>query len=442
MAMKSIFPRRARRDPPPGSASGRARTTPGAGARALASADAVGQSVPAAYRASRPSLRTPEPFASVGAGRAIRLNPLSPSLSPATGERAPFRAGEGNSAGPLGFPGSRTLSFHAAAGAGCPTTTWRRAAAIGFATLALALAAGCGRPPADCFQGYIEGEFVHVGSPLGGTLTNLFVARGQEVAAGEALFALESEAEAAAAREAEQRLAQAQARLANLRKGRRPTEIASLEAQLAQAGANLRLAELELQRRQELRAGNVISPAELDATQAARDASQAALATLTAELETARLGAREDEIRAAESETQALAATLDKARWAVAQKHRAAPAAGAVQDTLYRVGEVVAPGNPVVTLLPPANLKARFFVPQAALPRFAPGGKVAVTFDGAPGAVAATVSFVATQAEFTPPVIYSRENRAKLVFMVEARFAAAEAGRLRVGQPVEVRPAP
>ena len=109
-----------------------------------------------------------------------------------------------------------------------------------------------------------------------------------------------------------------------------------------------------------------------------------------------------------------------------------------MQDTLYRAGEWVAAGNPVVELLPPANIKVRFFVPQAVLPRIKTGQTVSVTFDGGQRAYSATVNYISTQAEFTPPVIYSRENRAKLVFMIEAKFSPADAAELRPGQPVDV----
>jgi HlyD family secretion protein len=109
-----------------------------------------------------------------------------------------------------------------------------------------------------------------------------------------------------------------------------------------------------------------------------------------------------------------------------------------VQDTLYRAGEFVAAGNPVVVLLPPENLKARFFVPQEMLPRIKTGENVSVTFDGAAKNYSATINYISTQNEFTPPVIYNRENRAKLVFMIEAKFSPADAAELRPGQPVDV----
>ena len=312
-----------------------------------------------------------------------------------------------------------------------------------FAGMLAGLAlAGCAPQPAGSWQGYVEGEFVYVASPLGGALTNLAVSRGAEVKAGQVLFELEHESEAAALRQAGDQLAQSKARLADMRKGRRPTEIASLEAGLVRAKANLRLSELELERRGKLIEGKVISPEELDAVRSRRDADAALVKGLDADLATARLGAREDAIQAAEAEVQSFQSALAKATWAVAQKVQSAPASGRVQDTLYRQGEFVAAGNPVVSLLPPENVKVRFFVPQTQLSTIKPGTAVAVSIDGATGSLRALVNYISTQAEFTPPVIYSKENRAKLVFMVEAMFAAADGKNLRPGQPVDVKLAP
>jgi HlyD family secretion protein len=310
----------------------------------------------------------------------------------------------------------------------------------GVGLLAVLALAGCSDQPTAGFQGYIEGEFVYVAAPLGGTLINLAVSRGAEVQAGQLLFGLEREPEAAAAREADQRLAQAKARLENLTKGRRPSEITALEAQLERAKADLSLAELELDRRGKLSESHVISSEELDSAKARRDAGKAQVASLRADLETARLGAREDEIKAAEADVQATLAALAKALWAVEKKSQFAPTNALVHDTLYRPGEFVPAGNPVVVLLPPTNLKARFFVPQFELASIKIGQTVSVCLDGTPTPLKATVNYVSTQAEFTPPVIYSKENRAKLVFMVEAVFAPAEARNLKPGQPVEVRP--
>jgi len=299
--------------------------------------------------------------------------------------------------------------------------------------------AGCSPVAVDYYQGYVEGEFVYVGPPQGGILTNLCVQRGMEVARGQLLFELEGEAENAALREAEHRLQQARSRRENLLKGRRPSEIAALEAQLERAKASLRLSDLELKRRQGLMDARVISAEELDAARSRRDADAAQVAALTADLETARLGAREDEIKAAEAEVAAADAAVARAQWAVSQRKQYAPVSAKVQDTLYRPGEVVAAGYPVVSLLPPENLKVRFFVPQADLARTATGTAVEVKVDGLAQPVQATINYVSSQAEFTPPVIYSRENRAKLVFMVEAIFSPGLRPPLNPGQPAEVR---
>jgi HlyD family secretion protein len=305
--------------------------------------------------------------------------------------------------------------------------------------LVAAVWAGCSRREGGEFQGYLEGEYVYVASPLGGALTNLAVARGDTVKAGQLLFSLEREAEAAAVREAEHNLGQARAQLADLTKGRRPSEITSLTAQLERARADLVLAEAELVRRQELAVKNVVSKEELDQARAQRDADRAQATQLAADLETGRLGGREDAVVAAQALVESQTDALARARWSYDQKQQFASEGGPVQDTLYRQGEYVAAGNPVVVLLPPDHLKVRFFVPEDWLARVPVGGVVQVTFDGAKAPHPATVSYLSTQAEYTPPVLYNRENRASLVYMVEARFPAADAANLHPGQPVEVK---
>ena len=221
-------------------------------------------------------------------------------------------------------------------------------------------------------------------------------------------------------------------------KGQRPTELAALEAQLDRAKANLKLSGDELARREKLGGADVVSKEELDQAHAQRDADQAQADQFAADLETARLGGREDAIRAAQSAVASQAAARDKAKWAFDQKRQFAPTNAFVQDTLYRQGEWVAAGSPVVVLLPPDNLKVRFFVPQEKLPQIKTGQSVSVTFDGAAKRYSATVNYISTQAEFTPPILYNRENRAKLVFMIEAKFSPADAADLRPGQPVDV----
>ncbi|MCD6049444.1 MAG: Multidrug resistance efflux pump [Verrucomicrobia bacterium] len=315
--------------------------------------------------------------------------------------------------------------------------------ALSLSLLVLLLASGC-KPKSDgSWQGYIEGEYVYVSAPVGGTLTTLNVKRGDTVKSAQPLFSLENVAESAAAQEAEQKLAQAKAKRDNLLKGRRPSEIASLEAKLAQNKVSSALAERELGRLTTLQKNNsgAISQEQLDQARTKFDASKAEAQAIEADIATAKLGAREDEIKTAELEIAVLEAALAKVRWAVDQKQQASPTDGVVHDTLYRAGEFVAAGSPIVSLLPPQNIKVRFFIPQDKLATIKTGSPVNISFDGAAKVYAATVSYIATQAEFTPPVIYSQQTRSKLVFMIEAQFSPTDSSALHPGQPVDVKPA-
>ena len=302
-------------------------------------------------------------------------------------------------------------------------------------------AAGCNRAPAvaETVQGYVEGEFVYIASPLPGRLETFFVQRGAQVAAGDPLFALESVPEKTARDEAQLRLAQMRAQLADVRKGKRPTEIDATTAQLDQARAALRLAEKELVRQERLLAAGVVPVQEADRTRTLRDQDRQRVAQLEAELRTAKLGSRSDQIAATEAGMRALQAALTRGEWDLAQKRQSAPTAGLVFDTLYRRGEWIAAGRPIVVLLPPQNIKVRAFVPQPLLAALHQGDRARVTIDGISGALSATVSFISPQAEYTPPVIYNRDNRQKLVYMVELAFDPATAVRLHPGQPVDVR---
>jgi HlyD family secretion protein len=122
----------------------------------------------------------------------------------------------------------------------------------------------------------------------------------------------------------------------------------------------------------------------------------------------------------------------------LADKTVRAPVAALVEDTLFRIGEWVGAGTPVVNLLPPAAIKVRFFVAETVLARIKPGDAVTLHCDGCALPIEARIRFIARSAEFTPPVIYSREQRAKLVYLVEAWPSAADAVKLRPGQPVDV----
>jgi HlyD family secretion protein len=160
---------------------------------------------------------------------------------------------------------------------------------------------------------------------------------------------------------------------------------------------------------------------------------------LTAQLATAGLGARIDAIAAATADAGAASAAKERADWSVAQKNQSAPRAALVYDTLYREGEFIAAGAPVVSLLPPEHLKVRFYVPEAEFAALKAGDPVRIALTGRPP-LDASVSYLSPKPEYTPPVLYNRENRAKLVWLVEAVFADPSVTRdLHPGQPVDVQ---
>jgi HlyD family secretion protein len=138
----------------------------------------------------------------------------------------------------------------------------------------------------------------------------------------------------------------------------------------------------------------------------------------------------------AEAALRTAQARLNSAQTRLARRKIASPVSGSVQQIYYRAGELVPAGKPIVALLPPGNLKVRFFVNEAILPKLTIGEPVTVGCDGCAPGIVAKISFIARTSEFTPPVIYSMEERSKLVFLIEARPERPEL--LRVGQPVSV----
>ena len=303
----------------------------------------------------------------------------------------------------------------------------------------VAALSGCSDNNRGTLQGYVEGEFVHVASPYAGLLDKLAVSRGGQVAAGAALFVLEHGAERAAVDAAAARIRTAQARLENLGEGRRAAELDVIRAQTQSAATALQLSRLQLDQNERLRQSGFIAQARLDEAKAAyaRDAARVAEAQAAMQVGLQSLG-RKPEIQAARAEIEAAQAELAQAQVRLDQKTGIAPAAALVYDTYYREGELVGAGSPVVSLLPPQNVKIRFFVPETMVGALRAQLPVTIACDGCGAPIAAAITFISPQAEYTPPVIYSRDSKVKLVFLVEAAPAPADAPRLRPGQPVEV----
>ncbi len=316
--------------------------------------------------------------------------------------------------------------------------------AIGLAVLAAAgLAAWYFWPRTEGEQwlGYVEAETMYVAAPVSGRLAQRAVDRGSVVAAGAPLFSLDPESTDADTARLEAQVTAAQAQAADLTQARqRAPELAVSRAAEAQAQALLTKAAHDFNRIDALARKGFASRAQLDAARAARDAAAAALAQTRAQIASGELSAgRQAQIGAASAQIASADAALRGQRQRRREIAPVAPAAGVVEQTFYNPGEWVPANAPVVSVLPDARRKLRFYVPQDRVAALRPGSTVRFTCDGCGAARSIKVSWISPRSEFTPPVVYSERARAKLVFMVEA-VLPAEARPLPPGLPVQVMP--
>lgn len=302
--------------------------------------------------------------------------------------------------------------------------------------LAASLLAACADAP-PLAVGYVEGEYVLLAPIETAQLRELGVRRGDRVEEGQTLAALENDDARLAVAEAEADLAQARAQLADLRIGKRPEEIAVLEATLRSVEAQAVEATRVLERARELRGRGIAAQAELDRTETALELAQAAVKQAEANLAVARLPAREEVIRAAESQVERAAAALEQARWRLDKRTIVAPAAGRIHDVIRNPGDIVGPAAAVLSLLPDDAMKLKLYIPEPYFSSVRIDALLSVRCDGCPDGLVARVSYASPEPEFTPPVIYSLETRQKLVHLVEAR-PEGTAGTLQPGQIVDV----
>lgn len=310
---------------------------------------------------------------------------------------------------------------------------------IPYIALAAVIAmTGCDDKKQSAYQGYVEGEFVYVASSEPGRLNRLAVSRGQRISSGSLLFSLESETEEAAKRQAQQQLMAAEAQLRNIQTGNRPKEIEVVHAQLAQAVALEKKSAAKRIRDESLYRTESISKAQLDDTRAEAESNIARVRELKNQLDVAHLPARDEQIRAQSANVEAVRAALDQTEWKLNQKTVTSSRSGLIFDTLYQEGEWVQAGSPVIRMLPQENIKVRFFVPETLIGILSIGRNVVFRYDGCPADISAKVSYISTEAEYTPPIIYSNETRSKLTYMVEAHPLDSDVSALHPGQPVGV----
>lgn len=298
-----------------------------------------------------------------------------------------------------------------------------------------ALFSSCAPPPPFA-TGYVEGEYVLVAPVATAQIDMLAVARGDRVEGGAVLAEMERRDAEIALSETTAALAQAESQLANLHEGRRPEEIRVIEAALASARAQADEADRAAERFRSLADRGAATTTQADDAATAAMVARARVAEAEATLAVARLPARAQEIAAAEAAVEGAKAARARAEWNLNKRRLTAPAPGRVHDIIRTPGEIAGPSAPVLSILPDGAVKLRLYVPETAVSAIAPGTALRVRCDGCGAGLTATVTYVADAPEFTPPVIYSLENRQKLVYLIEARPDTADG--LKAGQIVDV----
>lgn len=286
------------------------------------------------------------------------------------------------------------------------------------------------------FNGYVEGENIYLASPFYGVLEQLAVVRGQHVEKGQLLFKLDSNPQAINYQQIQADLEQAKNILVDIQKPKRQPEIAAIEAQIEQAEARIKLAQIRAGRYEKLFSRQATDKDSVDAAETTLQQEQDTKLQYSANLELAKLGNREDQIKAQQAQVKSLMAKLNEARWELAQKTLFAPASGVVFDTYFRQGEYVAAQQPVLSLLTANNIYIEFFVPLNYLAQLKVGQRITFNCDGCAENNMAQISYVSPDAEYLPPLVYSRDNSTKLVFRIKASIANPMV--FKTGQPVVV----
>lgn len=302
--------------------------------------------------------------------------------------------------------------------------------------LAATLFSACAAP-ATLAVGYVEGDYVLLAPIEVAQVQDVAVRRGDMVSPGVTLVRLESADAEIAVAQAEAALAQAKAQLANLQVGKRPQEIAVLEATVRSARAQANEAQRVLERTRDLNRRGIATQAQLDEATTSVEVADAAIGQSEANLAVGALPARPEEIEAARGAVEQAQAALEQARWRLSKRSLAAPSPGRVTDVIRNPGDTASPTAPVISILPEGAVKLTVFIPQEAFATIKVGSELAVHCDGCAPDLKARVNYVSTEPEFTPPVIYSLENRQKLVYLVEAR-PEGDATMLKPGQIVDV----
>ena len=305
--------------------------------------------------------------------------------------------------------------------------------------LILGMLSSCSRNNSGSgLPGYLESEFLYISADRSHLMSDLAVHRGQSISKGEHLFTLDSEIEQRNLAEIQSRMASLTSRIADAQKGQRPEEIAILHSQIAEAEKTYDFAGKEFHRAEQLFEAGSITQSRFDSVTNQFDQATERLNALKNQFKVAQMGQRQDQIEALIKEKQALEEQLKLANWNLEQCTVYSKIDALVHDTLFQASELVPAGSPVVVLQPKDKMKVIFFVPNDRLAQAQIGGSIQITTDSLEIVIPATINYISTRAEYTPPVIFSRELSDDLVFRVEAILPTEWANKLYPGMPVQV----
>jgi len=300
----------------------------------------------------------------------------------------------------------------------------------------VAVIPGLGTPAAPSWNGYVEDDYVYAAAPSAGTIATLKVSEGQSVKAGDVLFVLDAAQQQAQYDAARAQADAAQATLANLQTGGRPEELDVSRAAQQKALSDLDLAQQNATRTQSLFSQGLATQAQLDQAKAAVASAQAVANQAAAQVKVTELPARDAQQIAAEASYAAAEANANAAKATLDDRTVTAPVDGRIERLFYKAGEVAATGSPVASLSGAAAMKVIFYVSEADRPQFRLGEVVRVSCDGCAAGLTATISHFDSSPQFTPPIIYSRDERNRLVFETEATLV--EQNGVLPGQPVTI----
>lgn len=287
------------------------------------------------------------------------------------------------------------------------------------------------------YNGYVEANYVYVAATNPGRIHAITTQEGQTVTKDQMLFSLDDDQYRAALSAAVAQRAAAEASWRNLETGSRSEEIDVIRASLAQAETSRDLARTTLDRVMKLKESGLVPDSRVDEARAHLDTANASVAQLRAQLSVAELPARPEQLAAAKANYDAAAANVEAARVNLDDRTVESPVGGVIDRVFYRNGEVVGVGAPVLSILPPGELKVEFFIPEPDRNLFRIGDILELTCDNCPDGLTATISYLASQPQNTPPIIYSRDERKRLVFLAEAMIDADTS--LLPGQPVSMK---